>query len=68
VARTAADVVHALSLSDAELTAIGRRAMERTLAEHTVDHRARELVEKLTTSLAPDVRGTHWPDTIQTGV
>jgi spore maturation protein CgeB len=40
----AADVVHYLrDLSNDELRAIGRRAAERVLAEHTSAHRAREL-------------------------
>jgi spore maturation protein CgeB len=40
VARAAEDVLHALELSDAELTTIGRAARERTLAEHTATQRA----------------------------
>lgn len=43
VARTSEDVEAALALSDAELKAIGRRAYERVLAEHTSLARAREL-------------------------
>jgi spore maturation protein CgeB len=46
-AYTREDVAAALSLTDAELSALGRRARERTLAEHTVDQRARELVDSL---------------------
>lgn len=49
VARTTADVVAHLSLSDAELARIARAARERTLAEHTADHRAAELVALLET-------------------
>jgi spore maturation protein CgeB len=41
------DVVRALELSDAELEAIGRRARERTLAEHTIERRAKEFVQYL---------------------
>lgn len=39
------DVVAAVELPNAELKAIGQRARERVLAEHTSLHRARELVE-----------------------
>ncbi len=44
VARTAEDALAALDRPDAELRGIARRARERTLAEHTADRRARELV------------------------
>jgi spore maturation protein CgeB len=44
VARTEADAVSALDLTDAELTRIGQAARERVLAEHTSEHRAAELV------------------------
>ncbi len=40
-------VIEALSLGDAELNALGRRARERTLDQHTMVHRARELVAYL---------------------
>ncbi len=40
---TSADVVEALSLSDAELRGMARAARERTLAEHTGEHRVMEL-------------------------
>jgi spore maturation protein CgeB len=43
VARDADDVLAALELPTAVLTAMGRRARERTLAEHTAAHRAVEL-------------------------
>ena len=43
VARNTAEVLAALELSDAELTAIGQAARDRALAEHTASHRAREL-------------------------
>jgi spore maturation protein CgeB len=43
VARSADDVLAALELPPAALAAIGRRARERTLAEHTAAHRAVEL-------------------------
>lgn len=45
VARDADDVLAMLELSPECLRALGRRARERVLAEHTSRHRARELVE-----------------------
>jgi len=47
--RTAQDVVEALERSDGELARIGQAARDRALAEHTADHRARQL-EDLCTS------------------
>jgi spore maturation protein CgeB len=47
VARDRHDVVAALSLGDAQLQAMARRARERTLTEHTTYRRARQLVEAL---------------------
>jgi spore maturation protein CgeB len=44
VARNTADVVAALELSDAEIKRIGNAARERTLVEHTSEHRAQELL------------------------
>ena len=44
VARTTDDARAALALGDAELAAVARRARERTLAEHTAERRAAELV------------------------
>jgi spore maturation protein CgeB len=44
IVRTTEDVLAALELSDRELTAIGDAARERTLAEHSSDRRALELV------------------------
>jgi spore maturation protein CgeB len=44
VVATADDVLAGLSLSDGELRAIGERARERTLAEHTGERRAAELL------------------------
>lgn len=41
------DVLAALDLSDTELDRIARAARQRTLTEHTSDHRAAELVEIL---------------------
>jgi spore maturation protein CgeB len=43
IARTADDAIAALQLSDEERNRIARAAYERTLAEHTAAHRAREL-------------------------
>jgi spore maturation protein CgeB len=43
LARSAGDCIAALSLDDAELARMARRARERTLDEHTAEHRAREL-------------------------
>jgi spore maturation protein CgeB len=45
LAGEAEEVVAALRLPDSELKAIGNRARERVLDEHTSAHRARELVE-----------------------
>src|SRR5690606_22200129 len=44
------DVLAALDLTDAELARIARAARERTLTEHTSDHRAAELLELLSTT------------------
>ena len=44
---TAEDVLRALNLDDVELQRIGTAARERTLAEHTSAHRARELIALL---------------------
>ncbi len=53
IARDTEDVMNALSLSDAELGRIRDAARERTLSEHTAQHRARELVELLESSVRP---------------
>jgi spore maturation protein CgeB len=47
VARTTDEALAALALGDDELRAVARRARERTLAEHTADRRAAELVAAL---------------------
>ena len=44
VAHDTAEAMAALDLPDATLLAIARRARERTLAEHTAQQRAREMV------------------------
>jgi spore maturation protein CgeB len=45
--RTTADALDALDRSDADIERVARRAYERTLAQHTSEHRARELVRLL---------------------
>jgi spore maturation protein CgeB len=47
IARDVDDVLNALDLSDEELLHIATRARERTLAEHTGDHRAQQLISYL---------------------
>jgi spore maturation protein CgeB len=47
LAETAQDVLQALDMDDAQLRRIGTAARERTLAEHTSAHRARELITLL---------------------
>lgn len=47
VAGSSQDVVNALSLSPEELRRLGRAARERVLAEHTAEHRSRELIDLL---------------------
>jgi spore maturation protein CgeB len=47
LARTTEDVLDALELDDAELARLGAAARERTLAQHTSDHRAAELTRVL---------------------
>jgi spore maturation protein CgeB len=46
-AREAADTLAALDMSDAQLQAIARAARQRTLDEHTSEHRARTLLRYL---------------------
>jgi spore maturation protein CgeB len=58
VARGTADALDALDRDDAELARIGRAARERTLAEHTSEHRAAELVRLLEGARAPARRMT----------
>lgn len=43
VARSTEDVINAVNMSDVELKRIANAARERTLSEHTADHRAHEL-------------------------
>lgn len=53
VARTTQDVVDALELSDAEADRMALAAYERVLAQHTSDHRVRELERLLEDARAP---------------
>ena len=50
---TTKDALAALDLPDAELAAIARAARERTLDQHTSDHRAGELLRLLEPAAAP---------------
>ncbi len=61
IARTTEEAVAALDLSDAELNNIGRMGRERTLSEHTSDHRAEELerlLESAKSAVSPIDRST----------
>ena len=51
VARTTEDVVRTMQLSDRELGRIGQNARQRTLEEHTAEHRACQLEDLLTSAL-----------------
>jgi spore maturation protein CgeB len=53
VARTAEEALGAIELPRAELAKIGAAARERTLGEHTSEHRARELVAALDGAARP---------------
>ena len=54
---SAQDVISAIELPDSELARIAERARERTLAEHTGERRASELIAAIeNTQIA-----THWP-------
>ncbi|HUZ14401.1 MAG TPA: glycosyltransferase [Caulobacteraceae bacterium] len=53
IARDGADVLQALALPAGELAAIGGRARERVLAEHTSEHRAVELERLMESAAAP---------------
>lgn len=57
VARTTDEAVAAITLSDAELRRMARAARERTLAEHTADHRAEALEAELNAAMAPATSG-----------
>jgi spore maturation protein CgeB len=53
VARNTEEAIAALSLSDAEVARLAEAARERTLEEHTSQHRADELLKMLDTALEP---------------
>jgi spore maturation protein CgeB len=59
IAHNSADVLNALDTSDEELSRIATRARERTLAEHTGDHRAGQLVAYLEEAKGRSDRGGH---------
>ena len=52
VARDRNDVLAALELSSPQLHAMAQRARERTLAQHTIEHRAEQLLQILSTAQA----------------
>ena len=54
VARNAQDTLDALAMDPDELAAVARAARERVLAEHTAEHRARELEAVLENALEPE--------------
>ena len=58
VVRSTDDVVSALELSDAELRRIAVAARERTLAEHTSDHRATILLNAIEQARRPPLQET----------
>jgi spore maturation protein CgeB len=63
-AGTAEDVAAALDLSDAQIAAIGRRARERVLCEHTSARRAEELETILSDALHGTVLGEPWKEAV----
>jgi spore maturation protein CgeB len=67
VARGTDDAVAAVELEDDALASIARRARERTLDEHTADHRARELEQAVeaATAEAPTLAGASEPATAE---
>jgi spore maturation protein CgeB len=52
VARDRSDVLEALQRSPSELQTLARRARERTLEQHTIEHRAQQMLEILSTARA----------------
>jgi spore maturation protein CgeB len=52
VARDHSDVIAALKSSRSQLQALAHRARERTLAQHSIEHRAEQLLEILSTAHA----------------
>jgi spore maturation protein CgeB len=61
VARSTDDAVAALETSPAALAAVARRAYERTLDEHTADHRAAALERALDAALTASYAGAPRP-------
>ena len=58
IAGSTGDALTAMDVDDAELRRIAAAARERTLAEHTADHRAAELEGALTGALDQRVFST----------
>ena len=58
VVRSTDDVISALELSDAALQRIAVGARERTLAEHTSDHRATVLLNAIERARRPPLQET----------
>jgi spore maturation protein CgeB len=57
IARDTPDVLAALEMSDADLARQAKLARERTLAEHTSAHRAREMVRMIENAAVPQTVG-----------
>ena len=60
IARSTEEAIAALDLSDAEMARVAHAARERVMAEHTSDHRARDLVDLLDrvgADLEPELAG-----------
>jgi spore maturation protein CgeB len=53
VARSTDDIVAALNATDAEIFRLGKAARERTLSEHTSDHRASEMLHAIEEARTP---------------
>lgn len=60
VAQSADDVVRILNLADDDLRKIANRARERTLDEHTGDHRAQQLLEYCEQAVSKDRSNEEW--------
>lgn len=63
IARTTEDAIAALSLTDRELSAVGRAARERALTEHTAARRAAELIAALADIRAAEPAPVERPET-----
>jgi spore maturation protein CgeB len=59
IARDTSEVLQALDSSDEELSRIATRALDRTIAEHTGDHRAQQLIGYLEEARDGSSRGGH---------